>query len=613
MSQSHNVFKHCDPVTCDPVTFFMIVPMKKIHVIVQSREMVPALEALRDLGVVHVERFRLPEGGMIPHYREDIRRIEEAVNVLTAAYSGKAADKSPGRMKTGRMSELKQAVGEILLLKSEIESLEEDLCRRRALIEQWQSWGDFNPSDFQRLESSGVHMALAMIADLKKAVFPPDVVVQSVGVKDSKKYLLMARDNVEYPFPTLELPAESLKDMKRKQKFEAEALKNLQTKLQNHLVLRESLEKILCDLRSKLAFEEVVHSAQTEDGISILKGFCPEEYMEDVTLQARECRWGFSAEDPSGEDQPPTLLKNPKWIRLIKPVFDLMNITPGYRELDVSPFFLIFLSIFFGMLIGDAGYGLAFIAVTFWAQKKFGDKVQDHCVFHLIYLLSSFAVIWGFLTGTFFGTVLFGQWIKPLLPWLTDNSHIQWLCFVIGGIHLTFAHGWRAINKWRTVGVLAEIGWIIIIWASVLFARLLIIGIALPAYTQMMLIAGPVLVVGFNQPRKNILAGIGLGLSDFLLSVMNFFGDIVSYIRLFAVGLAGVAVADSFNQMAMSVGFASPGAAIGALLILGSGHLLNMVLSLFAILVHGIRLNVLEFSSHLGMEWTGMPYNPLRK
>ena len=98
-----------------------------------------------------------------------------------------------------------------------------------------------------------------------------------------------------------------------------------------------------------------------------------------------------------------------------------------------------------------------------------------------------------------------------------------------------------------------------------------------------------------------------------MLSVMNFFGDIVSYIRLFAVGLAGVAVADSFNQMAMSVGFASPGAAIGALLILGSGHLLNMVLSLFAILVHGIRLNVLEFSSHLGMEWTGMPYNPLRK
>jgi V/A-type H+-transporting ATPase subunit I len=141
---------------------------------------------------------------------------------------------------------------------------------------------------------------------------------------------------------------------------------------------------------------------------------------------------------------------------------------------------------------------------------------------------------------------------------------------------------------------------------------MLVLSKPLPGYINVLLVMGPALVILFNQPRKNILAGVGLGLGDFLLSVMGFFGDVISYIRLFAVGLAGVAVADTTNQMALSLGFNHIVSGFFAVLILLTGHLLNIVLSGFSILVHGIRLNILEFSMHLGVEWAGVAYQPFK-
>ncbi len=142
---------------------------------------------------------------------------------------------------------------------------------------------------------------------------------------------------------------------------------------------------------------------------------------------------------------------------------------------------------------------------------------------------------------------------------------------------------------------------------------MLILGDPLPQAGKLMLLAGSTLVVFFSQPKKNIFKTVGLGLGELLMSIVNMFTDIVSYIRLFAVGLATVAVADAFNQMAFGIGFNSFLAGLATAMILVLGHLLNIALGAMAILVHGIRLNVLEFSSHLNMEWAGMAYNPFRK
>jgi V/A-type H+-transporting ATPase subunit I len=124
---------------------------------------------------------------------------------------------------------------------------------------------------------------------------------------------------------------------------------------------------------------------------------------------------------------------------------------------------------------------------------------------------------------------------------------------------------------------------------------------------------GSILVILFTDPQKNILKGIGSGLQNFLLSVVNSFTDVVSYVRLFAVGLAGVAVADSFNSMAMDSGFGSISSGLVAAAILIIGHSLNIVLGPMSVLVHGVRLNVLEFCSHIDIKWSGFEYKPLKE
>jgi V/A-type H+-transporting ATPase subunit I len=265
------------------------------------------------------------------------------------------------------------------------------------------------------------------------------------------------------------------------------------------------------------------------------------------------------------------------------------------------------------MLIGDAGYGAVFFALTFFARLKFGKKLQDASLFILFYILSSCAIIWGALTGTFFGQEWLPQSVEPLIPALRDNKNIQAFCFFLGAFHLSIAHLWRTIVKIPSVTAFAEAGWILILWGAFFLSKTLILGDTLPVLGKWLFIAGPLLVIFFTNPQKNIFKGIGTGINNLIMSFVNTITDVVSYIRLFAVGLAGVAIADAFNNMAMGIGYNSvlTGAATSLILVLG--HSLNILLGPLAILVHGVRLNLLEFSGHMNITWSGFSYKPLRK
>jgi V/A-type H+-transporting ATPase subunit I len=296
-------------------------------------------------------------------------------------------------------------------------------------------------------------------------------------------------------------------------------------------------------------------------------------------------------------------------VSIIAPVFRLIEIVPGYRELDISPVFLLALSLFFGMIIGDAGYGALYIALTFFAQKKLGARVKDHTVFSLLYLFSASAVLWGVLTGTVFGQ----EWylkagFKPAVPILTDTKFLQAFCFFLGAVHLSIAQGWQAIRKIPSLTILADVGWIGVIWAAFFLACMLILGETLPACTKWLMIGGIALVIVGTAPQRNIFKMVGSGLGNVALSIMNNFTDVVSYIRLFAVGLAGVAIADTVNTLAAEVG--NP---VAQVLILFAGHTINIILGPMSVLVHGVRLNVLEFSGHAGLTWSGTRYKPLEE
>ncbi len=158
----------------------------------------------------------------------------------------------------------------------------------------------------------------------------------------------------------------------------------------------------------------------------------------------------------------------------------------------------------------------------------------------------------------------------------------------------------------------SEAGWVCMLWAAYFLARMLILGEIFPESGKYLVICGASLVILCTNPSKNIFKTVGTGIGGLLLNVINAFTDTVSYIRLFAVGAATVAVADAFNQMALSIGYGSIISGFFTALVLIFGHTLNILLGAMAVLVHGVRLNVLEFSSHLNMEWSGIEYRPFK-
>jgi V/A-type H+/Na+-transporting ATPase subunit I len=344
-----------------------------------------------------------------------------------------------------------------------------------------------------------------------------------------------------------------------------------------------------------------------------LAGYIPFDKEDELLTASKLNQWAHFIADPDAEADVPVLIKLPKWVRVINPLMKMLEIFPGYRELDISAVFLLFFTIFVGILIGDAGYGLLYLFLTIFLNVKVGAKTKDKTPFYFGYVLSSSVIVWGLLTGMFFGPELFLRFnIPAILPQLNDTKYMQAFCFLLAAIHLSIAHIWRIIVKLPSLTAFVEAGWIMVIWAAYFFAKTLILSDALPYYGLFMLYFGMILVVFFTNPQKNVLKGAGEGLGSLALSLMNNFTDVVSYIRLFAVGMAGVAIAQTCNVMAAGAYKGTVLSAIASGLILVIGHALNITLGPISILVHGLRLNVLEFSMHAGISWSGTAYKPLK-
>jgi V/A-type H+-transporting ATPase subunit I len=198
------------------------------------------------------------------------------------------------------------------------------------------------------------------------------------------------------------------------------------------------------------------------------------------------------------------------------------------------------------------------------------------------------------------------------IDWLNNQNHIMALCFLIGAVHMTIAHVWRILTLLGSKKALEQVGWIYVVWAMFFLARDLVAGVEAPGFTIVMLVAGIVLIALFMATLEELKTE-WINLAMLPLSIVSALVDVISYIRLFAVGMASLAVAQSFNDMAIGIGFGNVFAAFGAAVILFFGHLLNIILCGLAVLVHGVRLNTLEFSMHMNMEWSGVPYTPFAR
>ncbi len=579
----------------------MIVPMKKIWVVCQEKDSRDTVRRLAALGVMHVQHQQLPQGKDITSLQEDILLAGSALEILSR-HAGEA-----GQPLQRDLGDWKLICRNIIDLEKRLEQLAEYGRSLANRISEWEEWGDFNAQEIEKLSSRGIAIRFYQIPEKEILSLSREGIVKKSFVRGGIAHCaVILPGEQQLPFQQVFAPKFSLSEMRRRLAHDSEVEKAIRHDLAGHAGHAGQIRIQRALLEKELAFGQVIAGMGRQGIVAYLQGFVPYDRVALLAREAQSQGWGFLAEDPSEDDPVPTLLRQPAWVSLIRPLLDFLGIIPGYRELDVSLTFLVFFSVFFGILIGDAGYGLAYLLLTiFVLRRKLGAQHVKTTL--LLYVLSGSAIVWGILSGTFFGQEwLAAAGIGAVVPQLNDAKFAQALCFFLGAIHLSIAHSWRTVLKLPALSALADIGWLFIVWAAFFLARTLILSDPFPGFGKPLLYGGIGLVVLFTNPQKNMLKAIGEGLGTIALGLVNSFTDVVSYIRLFAVGMAGVAIANATNGMS-----ASSGNGIAAVAIVVIGHALNLVLGPMSVLVHGVRLNVLEFSGHAGVTWSGQPYAPL--
>ncbi|MBO5137271.1 MAG: ATPase [Spirochaetaceae bacterium] len=632
----------------------MIVPMKKVSFVVLEEERKEALKKLRKLGVVHLERLN-GNSAALSSFRESYNTVENAYMILSEIKLAKNT-KLPELPAFDREQVLAKAE-EIIAMSERKKQCIEIIAANTAELERFSLWGNLNSADFAYLAEKGILLSMYEIP--RDAYISLPETVETLVVNESKsqvRFLLIQHtDGSVKPEAALrppQLPAEAyavpmISSSTQELRSEIDSMKSeinsINEALEAAVAYRDYLKRC-CELVAKDVEFENAYSGMERDSSSSqetfvplawLTGYIPTPDLKQVQDVAREESWAMLAEDPSEEDEVPTKLKNNKFVSMIYPVSDFLGTVPGYREYDISAWFLLFFCVFFGIIFGDGGYGLLMVVVALLADISTiakGKKIPP--AYNLLLMLGLTTMAWGTVTCTWFGIApeLLPEWLKALSFQPISNAYsalspeneayvkqnLQIFCFMLALIQLSIAHLKGIIRYIRSAKWLGELGSLLMVWG--MFFVVLNMVVKVPVFFGIETMGLPVILliaVGFllSFIFANYEGNLGSSILEscknivsVILGVVNVFSDIVSYIRLWAVGLAGSAISATVNDMA---GPTLGGALIFAgILLLVFGHGLNMILNVLSVIVHGVRLNTLEFSSHLGMSWSGFAYEP---
>lgn len=590
----------------------MIVKMKKITVLAVEKYAAHTVEALRKLGFLHVSHMQQPRADYITSLEHKLIVLDKALLLL----------KDVSKQKQERDKErLLSYEKEIMNLSEQNQHYIAEKQKTEEKLLWYKNWGDISLVSVEEIEKAGIFIKLYLCSKSELKKISQDKCVYIISQKGGQVQIVFVSANEEETlgFTQIGLPREGRHSSQRKMTAISEHLEKIEKRVTELSAYRKSFLEYKKDLLKNLEFYKVRFGMAHKEGICCLQGFCPQGSVSQIEKVAKLKGWAVMIEEPEDPLEVPTLVSYPRWTKAIKPIFDFMGTLPGYKEYDISPWFLLFFSLFFAMLIGDAGYGFLFLGVTFFARRKLPKAPREP--FFLMYILAVATIIWGAVTGTWFGAEKIGQLpgfealvVDKINSFAEGNQNFMiYICFLIGAVHLTLAHAivaFKYINSWIA---LSQVGWIMIVWTSFFIAGKLVLSKAMPGFALILGLLGVLLVILFSNFQKNILKGALISLADLPLKAIGCFADVVSYLRLFAVGYASVVLAVTFNNMAFDLGFNTIFTAVLAVFILFLGHSLNIVLGFMGVIVHGIRLNMLEFSGHLNMEWSGRQYKPFKE
>lgn len=602
----------------------MITKMKKLTFLVYHKEYEDFLNSLRELGVVHVVE---KQQGVADNteLQENIRlstRLTTAIKLLQNLKTEGTPSKEGGVADRGA-----EVLEEIDTLSDEKAKLTQQLQAYAKDRDALQVWGSFEPENIQRLKEAGYIIGFYTCSDGNyKEEWETEYHAMVIGRISSKVFfvtLTKEGEEIDLDVEQAKLPAYSLSRLEsmytsteqaivaNEKKFEALAKKEV-----------PSLQVLLKEVQSHIEFSKVVLSTEQTvgDKLMLLEGWAPASSKLEIEAYLNESHIYYEMSDPTPEDNVPIELNNKGIFAWFEPICKLYML-PKYNELDLTPFFAPFFMVFFGLCLGDSGYGLfLFLGVTAYrlVAKKVSASMKG--ILSLVQILAVSTFVCGFLTGTFFGANMYD------LPWpfmqrlrtavFMDNNDMFQLSLILGAVQILFGMVLKAVNQIIQFGfkyAVATIGWIVLL-LSLAFSTLLpkLMPMGSTPHLIIMGVAG-VMIFLFNSPGKNIFLNIGLGLWDSYNMATGLLGDVLSYVRLFALGLSGGILAGVFNSLAVGM---SPDNVIAGpivmVLIFVIGHAINIFMNVLGAMVHPMRLTFVEFFKNSGYEGGGKEYKPFK-
>ncbi len=638
----------------------MIVPMKKVSLIVLDGERENALKKLRKLGLLHIE-IKEGKGPRLLELKEQIAFLEKGMFAV--------ADKGAKGMaqKEADTQEALSIAGRIDSLQEEQKKCYADISVYQAELERIRAWGEIEPAEIAFLAQKGIDLSLhEMSPSVYDKLGESARTIVLERTKNVVRFLLLNNGTLDEEDRTalersrFKLPDVSTAEIRKELEQARRQLQSIKEELEALAAYKSSLELAVAALKKEVEFETYASGMGEENlsenssgtvSVAYLIGFIPAEDLRKLQEMARENAWGLLAEDPTEEDDAPTKLRNNKFVSLVYPLTDFLGSMPGYFEPDISGWFLVFITIFVGIIFGDGGYGLLICGISAaMMMKSRKEKKPIAPIAWLLLLFGGMTIIWGTVTCSWFGldAEVLPEWLKklsvPVLSnvysdkiwypfWtggeagLTTSQNVQILMFTIALVHLLIAHLSAAGRNRGSLKILGDIGSILelagmyyvvlslVVNSTVFGLDLVVSGIPVGTTAIALVIIGFAVNFIFGNYEESILQSVLDSLKDIvsmLLGVVNVFSDIVSYIRLWAVGLAGAAISATINDMVSPL-LGHVIFIIFAVIVLVFGHGLNMILNVLSVIVHGIRLNTLEFSTHIGLSWSGHKYEPFEE
>ncbi len=621
----------------------MIEPMSHYTFLVFHKDYENFLSELADLGVAHV--VTKSQGDiMTDALRKQLDDLTDLRSDITFLTSFKPTKKEKeGLSLTHVASTLEQGMKlwtRIQAIRTERESLIRKQQLMEKEIELMEPWGDFSFKRLQQLNDAGYILHFFNCVDrFFNPQWEEDFDLIKINDHGPQVYFVILTHGTDVPEIGIE-PS----------RISELSLSEAQSKVNEAQAAQQALDKelegyALNDLDSLALLEQKMTNAvdystvelsgdkQADDRLLILETWVPnvstpavDAYIEEAAIYSQKEKATIEE-----KDEVPIKLKNNYFTKLFEPITEMFAL-PNYSELDPTPYFAPFYFLFFGLCIGDAGYGLLLFLVSLFVRPKLDKTKRSYATLTL--WLGGSTIFVGLVTGVFFGINLSDVdwgWIQPIQHYFINQKNFEPMlgtydpmmifALLIGLTQIFFGMGINVCKITKQHGfkyALAPLGWIVGLLSLAAVVILGVIGVAIPVLTYLLytLIGVSALLAFFyNTPGKNPLINFSTGLWDTYNMASGLLGDTLSYIRLFALGLAGAVLGGVFNDLAFDLTSSLPLVAqiIAAGLILLIGHSINIGLCLIAAFVHPLRLTFVEFYKNAGFEGGGIVYKPFSK